>query len=123
MEEIKVGEYFRSKSIGIMKFIYGTSYITKDNKEDYIYYLEYENHKTMPLSAKGLKDMKHSLNIIDLIEVGDYVNGKKIIDTYLDGANSYIKYEHYTGTRIYNKDIKSIVTKEMMESIEYKVGD
>ena len=68
-DEIKIDEYFRSENIGIMKFVYGMSYIGKDGKEGYAYYLRYENGKTMPLSLEALKKMKHSQNLIDLIEV------------------------------------------------------
>ena len=68
-DEIEVGDFFRSESCGIMRFIYGTSYIEKDDKVGYAYYLQYENGKTMPLSLEALKKMKHSQNLIDLIEV------------------------------------------------------
>ena len=70
---------------------------------------------------KDEKIVKYSKNIIGLIEEGDFVNGKKIISAYLDGATQYIKYEFYDGTRIYNEDIKSIVTKELYKQIEYIV--
>ena len=65
--EIEVGEYFRSKNIGIMKFIYGFTYKTENNKEEYVYNLEYGNENFMPLNAKGLEGMPRSKNIIDLI--------------------------------------------------------
>jgi len=77
---------------------------------------------------------KASHNIIDLIEVGDYVNGYKVVDfsvTYFNGidrrkepkriglkvVNGKFDYENY----IEVDDIKSIVTKEQFESMEYKV--
>lgn len=116
MEDIKVGEYFRSKNIGIMKFIYGKPYITKNGKEDYRYYLEYKDKEIMPLSLEGLKDMKHSPNITDLIEVGDYVNGIIVTQSYIDNIKHIapeIKENNY--------GIKSIVTKEMFSSVEYRV--
>lgn len=66
--------------------------------------------------------VKHSSNLIDLIECGDYVNGYIVRRTYLDGETHYIKLgEQITGNRTYNDDIKTVVTKEMMESISYKV--
>ena len=69
---------------------------------------------------------KTSHNIIDLIEVGDYVNGYPVYETI----------EHPDNTRAIviaddNKSIiweessqyiKSIVTKEMFESMKYEVG-
>lgn len=66
-----------------------------------------------------------SLNIIDLIQEGDYVNGHrvtniskeqgKIIEIYLD-TNDLFEQDIYK-----KEDIKSIVTREMFESMEYKV--
>lgn len=61
-----------------------------------------------------------SYNIIDLIEVGDYVNG------LLVQSNDYnfdkpIKIFSYL--RFGKEDIKSIVTKEQMEQMAYKVGE
>lgn len=75
---------------------------------------------------------KASNNIIDLIEVGDYINGSKVIDISIIGKDkekwvwveqmedSDNKYgDDYVG---YNNDqIKSIVTKEQFESIKYSL--
>lgn len=63
-----------------------------------------------------------SYNIIDLIEVGDYVNGYKLL--YQDSHYSY--FDTDTCDWIYIKkdeQIKSILTKEMFESMSYKVGE
>ena len=78
---------------------------------------------------KELKEyiVKHSFNIIDLIEEGDYVNGIYIECTkgaYLetlehDYENSDLGHIEYL--KIYPYDIKSIVTKEQFKNIEYKV--
>ena len=68
--------------------------------------------------------IKSSPNIIDLIEVGDYVNGFKVDE--IDEKGIY-NYNSYDGWRINiascNDDIKSIVTKEQFESMEYKIGE
>lgn len=68
--------------------------------------------------------------IIDLIEVGDYVNGKEVKQIAMfEGFPDYPKLiftdkKHLiTGETIENKDIKSIVTHEQFESIEYKVEE
>ena len=77
---------------------------------------------------------KASHNIINLIEVGDYVNGSKVIDISVIGKDkekwvwveqmedSDNKYgDDYVG---YNNDqIKSIVTKEQFESMEYRLEE
>ena len=75
--------------------------------------------------------IKSSPNIIDLIEVGDYVNGRKVYQVGYNFQDCLVlkmsinkdgtanDYEDF----IYEEDIKSIVTKEQFESMEYKVGD
>ena len=78
--------------------------------------------------------VKASYNIIDLIEVGDYVNGSKVIDISIIGKDKEKwvwveqmedtdnKYgDDYVGYN--NEQIKSIVTKEQMEQMAYKVGE
>ena len=73
---------------------------------------------------------------IDLVEVGDYVNGYKIeevnnnlnehkgicncLDTYLWCVNELDKFEEI---EIFENDIKSIVTKEQFNSMKYVVGE
>ncbi len=74
--------------------------------------------------------IKSSPNIIDLIEVGDYVNGKKVVDKqyhYTDKDNYdmgewCIFYEN-VALGDYQYDIKSIVTKEQFSCMEYKIGE
>ena len=68
---------------------------------------------------------KASFNIIDLIEVGDYVNGYKVKGFNDIGQIIYSK-DAYGGGYSYvanfkNEDIKSVVTKEQFESNCYKV--
>lgn len=73
--------------------------------------------------------IKHSKNIIDLIEVGDYVNeykifridelegkSKKIFTVFEQGVTDYLRCWN-------NEDIKSILTKEQYEEICYKVEE
>ena len=84
--------------------------------------------------------LKVSHNIIDLIEVGDYVNGYKIdyinlncetpflrsnqpyrvdntlYSTLIEKGKNYNQPLHF-----YNEDIKSIVTKEQFDSMKYEV--
>lgn len=62
-----------------------------------------------------------SHNIIDLIEIGDYVNGLLVIDKYYDYANKEWRLNDRNGLICTEKDIKSIVTKEQFESMQYEV--
>ena len=70
-----------------------------------------------------------SYNIIDLIEVGDYVNGYYVTSgSKSDGCSLgsiYIAEIDGLGLhkKIYEKDIKSVVTKEQFSQMEYKVGE
>jgi hypothetical protein len=69
------------------------------------------------------KIVKHSKNIIDLIEVGDYVNGRKVYQVGFNFQDDFVlkmsesNYENF----IYPNEIKSIVTKEQFKVVEYEV--
>ena len=71
--------------------------------------------------------VKASHNIIDLIEVGDYVNGELVTnanDVYTED-NIYIGKEVIVNHEdlIIEEDIESIVTKEQFEEMQYMVGE
>lgn len=68
--------------------------------------------------------IKASYDIIDILEVGDYVNGYKItdIDCYEYEKELFFDTNQIISTFV-NEDIKSIVTKEQFEKMAYKVGD
>lgn len=70
-----------------------------------------------------------SNDIIDLIEVGDYVNGRLVLQVDYKNKNVCLLIP-FTDTQANTnicwygyEDIKSIVTKEQFENISYKVGD
>lgn len=67
--------------------------------------------------------VKASYDIIDLIEVGDYVNGYYVEDVFKTFVNVAVGSNYFQSPTIYENEIKSIVTKEQFESISYKVGD
>lgn len=63
--------------------------------------------------------IKHSKNIIDLIEVGDYVNGNRM-DIVERDENGHVYYLQNCELPSVNKnEIKSIATKEQFASVEY----
>ena len=68
---------------------------------------------------------KHSPNIIDLIEVGDYVNGERVI--YIDNLTGSLRQYNVAGEDVektcghWQEDIKSVVTHEQFNSIKYEV--
>lgn len=63
--------------------------------------------------------VKHSPNIIDLIEAGDYVNGEPVEEIVIatDEFEITTTTEYLTNV----EDIKSIVTKEQFASMEYRL--
>lgn len=75
-----------------------------------------------------LNIVKHSKNTIDLIEVGDYVNGREVKHIAMfEGFPDYPKLIFVDEKHLIpddtaeNKDIKSIVTHEQFKSIEYEI--
>lgn len=83
-------------------------------------YQSYEDHITfINLDDEDDIDeiLKASYNIIDILEVGDYVNGFPVIHK----ENDILK----CGLLVQFKEneIKSIVTKEQFEQMAYKVGE
>ena len=122
--KLEVGMYVRTKKNGICKIESFASTLY----EDYI-----ENEKGSMIPKDEITKASH--NIIDLIEVGDYVNGMEVMDA--DWFNEEGDYEEGLAFPMYASDdlniienwqplkyikIKSIVTKEQFESMSYKVG-
>ena len=123
-DKIEVGEYVRTKDGEIHKVIEikENRYIT--NFDDYFYY-GYDNN------MGGFKSdiVKHSKQIIDLIEKDDYVNGRKVkYIAMFEGFPDYPKLIFVDETHLIpddtceNEDIKTILTKELYEANCYKVG-
>lgn len=64
--------------------------------------------------------VKHSKNIIDLIEYGDYLNGYLV--RKINGELCNFDLNNMEWTLLKNIDIfESIVTKQQFENIEYKI--
>lgn len=105
---LEVGDYVRTEE----GYIYKLSRYEEDNNrwissEESDWYPVYESLVT-----------KASSNIIDLIEVGDYVNGCIVINKNEDAIQVIQLIIPFD---IKEKDIKSIVTKEQFSAMEYKV--
>ena len=108
MEEIEVGEYIRTCTGEIYKYEKSIEYTYKcDNFYGRI--------------------VNHSKNIIDLIEVGDYINGRLVLQVDYKNKNICLLIpltDTLANTNIMwygYEDIKTIVTKEQFKSIEYEV--
>ena len=125
--KLEVGMYVRTKH-GISK-IENISLNEYDKEHDYV---ELENFVFDGLDTQSFfttdEIIKASHNIIDLIEVGDYVNCKKVVCKQLQTDNYecddfwclFFENEH---TGVLEEEIKTIVTKEQFEQMQYKVGE
>ena len=121
--KIEPNMYVRTKKIGI-KQIYKID--NKKTKYKYLYKLKIQDGDgCIDCGVLADEDItKASHNIIDLIEVGDYVNGYKI--TLIHETYNVLYAEDERGYLIKSfgeEDIKSIVTKEQFSSIEYRLGE
>lgn len=105
-------------------------------KDDYNQEIQFKNgvEDTWDMDWEDISKASH--NIIDLIEVGDYVNGFPVSDIYIDeyiADNDKLKFgdkdlvlsfkSNMDTYYLYTDSIKSIVTKEQFEQMQYKVGE
>lgn len=103
--EIEVGEYVRSRIGSIGK-------VTKIEDNKFLY--EDETFITWTGNV-----IKHGKNILDLIEVGDFINGERILDI----TGDYIHTNETNHNKFYlKKHIKTILTKEQFELNCYKLN-
>ena len=125
MAEIEVGEYVRinmdnRNCIGIgrvSRIVNETIYVNMNNKYNF------------PVSFQIDKIVNHSKQLIDLIEVGDYVNGREVKHIAMfEGFPDYPKLIFVDETHLIpddtceNDEIKTILTKEIYMANCYKVG-
>lgn len=122
MEDIEVGEYIRTKS-GIIIRVDIIDFEKLIISQKGIGY-DFECIEEMEDFIKN-EIVKHSKNIIDLIEVGDYVNGRKIerINDYGNHKRLYFNLDDDEWDAIYNEDIKSILTKEQYSQNCYRLEE
>ena len=116
--ELRINNYVRTDKGQIGKIIYFEGDMVRVDCDKFITYKS--NHNEI---------IKPSPNIIDLIEVGDYVNGNKIIKISNDHCGRTVLVwgfdngDFQCAFAIYEDEIKSIVAKEQFESMEYKLGE
>lgn len=117
---LKEGMYVRTKEGKILKCFKSESmnlpiyYVIGSKTNSYVEYQDVKNA---------------SNNIIDLIEVGDYVNGHKVCDDFRldtdDYGNNFIEIgiesDKFLNHYIREDEIETIVTKEQFESMKYSL--
>lgn len=128
MEEIKEGDYIRTIKGNICKvlrvrekhrFMTSSGHPSVTPERYFV-----DNNKQYSISKPYVK--KHSKNIIDLIEEGDYVNGKEVIMDLQKSKEWYKSKDDFISCKDYTfeeKEIKGVVTKEQFENMEYKVEE
>ena len=118
MNDIEIGDYVRTKSgeIGIFVEYRDDKFFCKIKIKNTYY--------TPPISTIT----KHSKNIIDLIEVGDFVNGREVKHIAMfEGFPNYPKLIFVDEKRLIpddtceNDEIKTILTKEQYSQNCYTV--
>ena len=124
--EIKVWDWIRTNwgHIGKLKRIE----LDKNDKSLKWYVFDHKEFEINIIKEEYINKpyiVKHSSNLIDLIQCGDYVNGILVTGKESTLLWTEIKGIDRSGYHIpisqYGENIKTIVTKEMMESISYKV--
>lgn len=133
--EIEVGEYVRTEKGLIAKYL-GFEKDDDDNDMKYnkylfdnkiYWYYEYYNEYVYDEDWERFKGniVKHSKQLIDLIEVGDIVNGMEVLDIHKP-RDLWEPIEIRVDSRYTNfilaEDIKTIITKEIYMANCYKVG-
>ena len=115
--KLAVGMYVRTKN-GIYKI---NGYINNNYTQKFTYI---DNKGVSNILEKD-EVIKASHNIVDLIQVGDYVNGEKVIRVIPQDicGDEVLDYQHIfvNDKEVFKEEIKSIVTKEMFSSVEYRM--
>lgn len=134
MGEIEVNEYVRTKNGYIAKLIKIEKCLLNENKVDYIF--DNNIHKiffeeTSVLCEDDLyKIIKHSKNIIDLVELKDLVCFKNKLQNSLENEEMIIHiFDNDTLEEVKQAiekgeiELLEILTHEQFEQNSYRVGD
>lgn len=120
--KLEVGMYVRYKrgSIGFVDPVDKIGKIINQINNSDIYELDNNNN----IFEDDV--IKARFNIIDLVKIGDYVNGHRVI--FVNDTFTYASVEVETSGEatceiIPKNNIKSILTKEQMEQMSYRIGE
>lgn len=134
LRNLKVGMYVRTKDGRISKLMQ----IKEDDELNLKFYCFEENIIYRNYEESELKQflIKASDKLIDILEVGDYVNGMKVVAIDSDGR-LYVPEDlgqpydrefsngvfYHTLLDMNTFKIKTILTKEQFDQMSYKVGE
>lgn len=125
-DKIDVGEYVRTNNKGIKRIdrIDNNKTVNK-----YLYFTGIEDFEGKEYGIiKTTEIVKHSKQLIDLIEVGDYVNGYRVENVINEEPCPSGKCVDIDSSKdssectLWKNDIQTILTKEQFEANCYKVG-
>lgn len=122
-EKISVNEYVRTKD-GRIAQIKSIDYEAGIYRFDRIIHInDFEMKEDVLYNNEMFKKLivKHSKQLIDLIEVGDFVNGKEVIEIRKINEKIYLMTD-YCPQNYIKTDIKTILTKESYMANCYQVG-
>ncbi len=118
--KLEIGMYARTRL--------GIGHILNVSQYDISIHLNNNNDMVLPICETNIKKASH--DIIDLIEIGDYVNGYKVVSKGTLSSESDEKYlavltndyGNFWSDKVFEQDIKTILTKEQLENNCYKIG-
>lgn len=123
--KLEVGQFVRFKDKRNITYIRKIREIPQDNRYASIY-LDKEANYSKGLSLKNI--IKVSYNIIDILEVEDYVSTVTgecavIAGVYNDiNSKKYLRLCNCIG-EYYEDDIKTVITHEQIEQMSYKIKE
>lgn len=130
LEDLKVGQFVRFKDKRGNTYIRNIKEVCNEQPhKSWGAIIIDKNANNVPyVSLKNI--IKASYNIIDILEVGDYVNGQRI---YYDEELNFLYVQSFDGDGEFYQEsitkqsfidnIKSVITHEQMEQMAYKVGE
>ena len=105
--EIGIGEYVRDRDRYIAK-------ITRIDKDGEVLLYRTDNVGTLYYSDI----VEHSRNKIDLINIGDYVNGEMVVDIFEDADSKWLQLSN--GKLVRDDDILNFMSGEEFEENMYR---
>ena len=116
--ELKTGMYVRIKDGRNIQYIGELINVNEFREPSLMYCVDIQASDYVFISGDAI--LNASDKIVELIKVGDYVNGEKVVETDIKGKLRYLD-KNRNLSYVEDLDIKSIVTKEIFESMSYKV--
>ena len=123
--ELKVGMYIRTKLNDFCNMVAIRKIEEIDEDDDNKFWIDDYIIDTFGDEQNKLSEEdvdRASFDITDLITIGDYVNGSPVCDIKQDDNGKTWVYTDSEYKYGYSKEeIKSVVTKEMFDSVKYEV--